>query len=161
MIRKTIVLLLALAAFACLPLHCFILPDTNQVKFLSWSYGNREQFLIRAVNFQLEFSTWSYFNASTTPLDFDIVFVSYHRIPLLPMTQPQKWFRGFSIPLIVCLPLFGAYPLMALIRVWRRRRRRKLGLCTECGYSLRGLTESRCPECSTKFDPSTMPSTSG
>lgn len=43
---------------------------------------------------------------------------------------------------------------------WRRRKRLKAGLCGTCGYNLRGLTEQRCPECSTEFDPSTLPSTS-
>jgi hypothetical protein len=28
------------------------------------------------------------------------------------------------------------------------------GLCRECGYSLRGLLEPRCPECGAGFDPS-------
>ena len=34
----------------------------------------------------------------------------------------------------------------------RRRKRKKLGLCIECGYNLRGLTELRCPECNTPFE---------
>src|SRR5216110_73209 len=28
-----------------------------------------------------------------------------------------------------------------------------VGSCWECGYSLRGLTEARCPECGRPFDP--------
>ena len=27
------------------------------------------------------------------------------------------------------------------------------GYCSKCGYNLRGLTEARCPECATPFDP--------
>lgn len=27
------------------------------------------------------------------------------------------------------------------------------GLCKRCGYKLKGLTEPRCPECGTAFDP--------
>ena len=30
--------------------------------------------------------------------------------------------------------------------------RRKLGLCIKCRYDLKGLTEPRCPECSTQFE---------
>ena len=32
-----------------------------------------------------------------------------------------------------------------------------VALCTKCGYSLRGLTENRCPECFTEFDPADVP----
>ena len=38
----------------------------------------------------------------------------------------------------------------------RRRERLKAGLCGTCGYNLSGLTEPRCPECSTAFDPTTL-----
>ena len=37
-------------------------------------------------------------------------------------------------------------------QILRNRRKRK-GLCVNCEYALRGLTESRCPECGTPFDP--------
>lgn len=32
-------------------------------------------------------------------------------------------------------------------------RRQEQGLCVGCGYDLRGLSEARCPECNTPFDP--------
>ena len=59
----------------------------------------------------------------------------------------------------VCLPLwllliaFAIYPTIALIRgPLRRRRRKRLSLCTTCGYDLTGLPETRCPECGTEFE---------
>lgn len=36
-------------------------------------------------------------------------------------------------------------------RKWRERSR--AGCCIECGYSLRGLADPRCPECGRSFDP--------
>lgn len=41
-----------------------------------------------------------------------------------------------------------------LVFNYRRRvtRRRTMGRCTRCGYSLIGLTEPRCPECGTPFE---------
>lgn len=41
--------------------------------------------------------------------------------------------------------------LNSVYRAWVRRRRRRLGRCAVCGYSLRGLVEPRCPECGTVF----------
>ncbi len=46
---------------------------------------------------------------------------------------------------------------MVLKRQLRRWRRERMGLCVKCAYNLTGLTEPRCPECGTEFDPSTVP----
>lgn len=55
--------------------------------------------------------------------------------------------RAFRIPVwAVCLG-FSAYPSTILglhIRRWRRRRR---GLCINCGYDLTGNVSGVCPEC--------------
>jgi len=52
--------------------------------------------------------------------------------------------------------LCAVYPFVAILRspARRRRYRRKHGLCLNCGYSLTGLTENRCPECATEFEQS-------
>jgi len=47
--------------------------------------------------------------------------------------------------------LFLALPLYHVLPFHRSRKRRKLGLCTKCGYDLRDLTKQRCPECGTWF----------
>ena len=52
------------------------------------------------------------------------------------------------LSLIGLLSLFGIFYLP----MHRRRERKKLGLCLECGYDLRGLGELRCPECNTPFE---------
>jgi hypothetical protein len=57
-----------------------------------------------------------------------------------------------SFPLWSALLLFSACPFFALIRgPYRRYRRRKKGLCLECGYNLTGNTSGVCPECGTKL----------
>lgn len=49
------------------------------------------------------------------------------------------------------LVLFSLYPAVTFLRgPLRRRWRKKRGLCTTCGYVLRGNTTGRCPECGTK-----------
>ena len=58
---------------------------------------------------------------------------------------------GLPFLLVFC---FAAYPALAFIRgPLRRWRRHRKGLCLNCGYNLRGLTEPRCPECAKAFDP--------
>ena len=50
--------------------------------------------------------------------------------------------------------LFGIWPLWCFFRgPVRRARRRAAGCCPPCGYNLTGLSEPRCPECGTEFDP--------
>lgn len=87
---------------------------------------------------------------------------------LMEMFYPKSWMPGISRPfpitLTVSTPLWlatmllAAYPAATFVRgPLRRWRRRRNGSCVNCGYTLRGLTEPRCPECSTEFDPSTLP----
>ena len=46
------------------------------------------------------------------------------------------------------LILFLLYPVLAIIRgPLRRHRRRKKGLCINCGYNLTGNVSGVCPEC--------------
>jgi len=56
--------------------------------------------------------------------------------------------KTYFIPLWFCSALFSILPLIQLPRTVRRLRRRKLGLCSYCGYDLRA-TPDRCPECGT------------
>ncbi len=76
--------------------------------------------------------------------------------PVRPSTPAGEQFLAecFCNATIVALPLWsivligGAYPFAVLIIApIRRHRRRKRNECVQCGYSLTGLTEPRCPEC--------------
>ena len=55
------------------------------------------------------------------------------------------------IPLWIPTLLFAALSYMLIVPVHRRRKRKKLGLCLECGYDLRG-SKGTCPECGTEFE---------
>ena len=57
--------------------------------------------------------------------------------------------------LILFALLFASYPAVVFIRgPLRRYRRRMRGECLACGYNLTGLPEPRCPECGTEIRPS-------
>lgn len=64
------------------------------------------------------------------------------------MAGPYLGVKVLSIPLYVPVVLFAAYPTLAFIRgPVRRRRRRRKGLCVECGYDLTGNVTGVCSEC--------------
>ena len=57
---------------------------------------------------------------------------------------------GNKLPLWVPALVFAVGPAWSLFPPYRRRKRRKLGLCLTCGYDLRG-SKDRCPECGKSF----------
>lgn len=53
-----------------------------------------------------------------------------------------------SIPMYIPFILLAGYPTIAFIRApWRRYRRRKKGHCIKCAYDLTGNESRTCPEC--------------
>ena len=51
-------------------------------------------------------------------------------------------------PSLVLVAVLAIYPTIAFIRgPLRRHRRRKRGLCVQCGYNLAGNVSGVCPEC--------------
>ncbi len=55
------------------------------------------------------------------------------------------------MPLWIPTVVFGFSAAPLCWPVFRRRKRKKLGLCLKCGYDLRG-SKGRCPECGTEFE---------
>ena len=69
--------------------------------------------------------------------------------------SPSGAVYSFAIPL--WMPIFLSATLLPWSFVSARRcKRRELGECLKCGYSLHGLTEPRCPECGTPFEMSKL-----
>ncbi len=61
------------------------------------------------------------------------------------------YYFGLVVPLWLPTLMFGIACSCAYMPLYRRRKRKKLGLCLKCGYDLRASKE-RCPECGTPFD---------
>ncbi len=58
-----------------------------------------------------------------------------------------------AIPFWIPTSLFSVILLPSFVQSYRRRKRKKLGLCVKCGYDLRG-SKDRCPECGEEFEKS-------
>jgi len=68
-----------------------------------------------------------------------------------PEDESEVWHRAITVPHWFLAALLAMPTLIALarghpVRQWRRRR---LGLCLQCGYDLRASGD-RCPECGTR-----------
>ncbi|MEK6675042.1 MAG: hypothetical protein AABZ47_05230 [Planctomycetota bacterium] len=73
----------------------------------------------------------------------------------LPTILPSRFWpewrfhRCFSVAIRLWFLtlLFAIRPLLVLIRTLKKRNRKRMGLCTHCGYDLAGSVSGRCPEC--------------
>lgn len=53
----------------------------------------------------------------------------------------------------VAVALFLSWPFRRWVRERRARAHHQQGRCEQCGYSRRGLSSNRCPECGREFMP--------
>ncbi len=68
-----------------------------------------------------------------------------------PHVSTAKDYLVLIVPLWMPTLLFAALTWFTLLPAHRRRKRKKLGLCLQCGYDLRA-SKDRCPECGEAFE---------
>ena len=80
----------------------------------------------------------------------------------MPHLQWLSAYKGTSVYVFVplWLPMLAGVVMTFIMRRLEQRRRRSFGACPACGYSLHGLTSSRCPECGLPALPVQKPSCS-
>ena len=66
-------------------------------------------------------------------------------------------FATLAVLLVLALEAVYVALLYRVTRNYVRRRRYRLGRCGVCKYDLRLLSEPRCPECGSVFDPDWLP----
>jgi hypothetical protein len=114
---------------------------------------------------------WAYRQAATgrsTPIAFWGMWLIFAPAVLLMVGQyidvARYGFEAADLPGLALTAVFALLYAAVLYRVTRnyvRHRRYRTGHCGVCRYSLRGLTEPRCPECGTAFDPEFLDSDGG
>ena len=96
--------------------------------------------------------TW---NATSRTIVFTRAYASTPRVQQLladlrRSEAIRRWVPTVATPLLI---LTAALLGRAWYRATRRVARLQTQHCEQCGYSLRGLSEPRCPECGTSFNP--------
>ena len=154
MTRKSIIVILTLAAVGtgALWLLSYVVDPDNMV----WSWEGEDAFgKLAVVGGRLAIvlaHKCEDISANNPSFRYEFAGFEITRVVGLQDISGMIWF--VFLPLWLIFPILVAYPAIAFIRgPLRRWRRPRKGLCRNCGYNLRGLTEPRCPECATAFDP--------
>lgn len=151
MIRKTIIAFLVGATMACAALWPMSYKDPNPCFLLP--YSDSAEILFLCHRGTLRISHWRESTVSAPSKSVEKFFLGFGltvSIRDTPQGRSSRMHR-FIFPMWFTSLLLVAYPIVALVREIRRRRRRRHGFCRKCGYNLTGLSEPRCPECGTPF----------
>jgi hypothetical protein len=119
--------------------------DSSPVLISWWNVGpNRAPTFRPEPGFSATVDDHDTIDAWTSSLNNSVPGRSVQRGAFMIWTGPG--FMIASIPMWLVLALAAILPLTNLLSLLRRRRRKVLGLCPNCGYDLRHSPE-RCPEC--------------
>ena len=148
MIRKLILVVLTLAAVAtaiALPLS------------FPWVFGQHRReggWQIYHGSIRVLFSTYGYDGAPRWYFESNQLLASGRKLTLIPFYVRGGPVTMLNLPLWTVIVATATYPTIAFIRgPLRRHRRRKLGQCLRCGYSLEGNVTGICSECGRSAKP--------
>ncbi len=151
MIRKSIIVFLIAATMACAALWPMSYKDPNPCYL--FHYTDSAEILFLCHRGTLRISHWRESTVSGSTKSVEQSFLGFGfkvSIRDTPQGRSNRMHR-LILPMWFTSLLLVAYPIVALVREIRRRRRRRHGFCRKCGYNLTGLPEPRCPECGTPF----------
>lgn len=151
MIRKSIIAFLIVATLACAALWTMSYKNPNPCFLLR--YADSAEFLFLCHDGTLRISHWTESTASAPTKSVEKSFLGFGFKVSIRATPQGRFSRmhRLILPMWFTSLVLVAYPIVALVREIRRRRRRRHGFCLKCGYNLTGLPEPRCPECGTPF----------
>lgn len=89
---------------------------------------------------------WLIFGPTTIFATIALIYTSIE-LPDYDLAQFTTWFVAFVLNLVQIRVLYIA------TKSYIKFLKIKEGHCESCNYNLHGLTESRCPECGTPYDP--------
>ncbi len=125
-----------------MPIGAFATYDPiEQIRSTGWMYRRAIGGGISKMAF---IGMWLIFGPTTLVLIFVLCSIVFYPTPTVSLLH-------FSITI-----LFTFLQVMILYLVTKsylKYRNRRVGHCEECGYNLSHLTEPRCPECGSRFDP--------
>ncbi|UCE59596.1 MAG: hypothetical protein JSU63_19400 [Phycisphaerales bacterium] len=144
MIRKTIIVVLTVLAVGTLLLWAVALPWTLVYQNQGNDTGIHRGVLFAYWGMPWTVKGWYFSRASTAGLTHVSIWW-----PMITQTGGfSSRLSGVFVPLFWVALLTGIYPTIACIRgPLRRWRRRRKGLCLNCGYDLTGNESGVCPEC--------------
>lgn len=158
---RALLIVFAIAAFVCSSCSCL------QPLRYEWGNYTAAESGWGAINCErgyIRVATWIPSGAPHAPTQRDVLYIGVGGLYVLVQELgpgeyldsagvhrvPPTVHLFLSMPGMLVAAACGAYPgIRLLLYRWRRAARLRRGVCLKCGYDLRGLVRSRCPECGT------------
>ncbi len=153
MIRKTVIIVLTLAAFSTAAACAYSLTTSEPVCIYRVYPVATSSYMVVADRYQVRASHWLFFETPRSSRRTEMAWLGFGLLSTVGTTPAGTGLltHRVSAPIWVPFLLLATYPTVAFIRgplrLWRRRN---TGHCLRCGYDLTGNESGVCPECGTE-----------